>query len=310
MQIDRLIQIVFLLLSHENITAKQLAEELCVSTRTIYRDFHILSIAGIPITSQKGYGGGLSLLQGFSLDKSYFTQAEQSNIIQALQILKASNYPDADKSLYKVAGLFSHHLQSEWLDIDFSYWGSPEKERKNMTVLERAVINKYVITFTYYNSELAITKQTTEPLKLVFKSHAWYLVAYSHSKNEIRTYKMSRMRDIELTNKLFHRELPKDFSITPAYKEEYHTPIFILHFSEKIAYKVYDEFQEKYIKKLDNGTLEVTFRYQFSDWTFLYLLSFGEYVEIIEPMEARNILKEKAKKILSIYLGEDQPNGK
>ena len=91
MQIDRLIQIVFLLLSHEHRTAKQLAAELCVSTRTIYRDINILSIAGIPITSQKGYGGGLSLLQGFSLDKSYFTHAEQQNIVQALQILKSSN---------------------------------------------------------------------------------------------------------------------------------------------------------------------------------------------------------------------------
>ena len=60
MQIDRLIQIVFLLLSHENITAKQLAGELGVSTRTIYRDVNILSIAGIPILSRKGYRGGLS----------------------------------------------------------------------------------------------------------------------------------------------------------------------------------------------------------------------------------------------------------
>ena len=301
MQIDRLIQIVFLLLRHENITAKQLAEELCVSTRTIYRDINILSVAGIPITSQKGYGGGLSLLQGFSLDKSYFTQEEQSNIIQALQILKSSNYPDADKSLNKVAGLFSHTLQSEWLEIDFSYWGSPEKERNNITALERAIINKYVITFTYFNAELTITNQIVEPLKLVFKSHAWYLVAYSKRKNDIRTYKMSRIRELQITNELFERELPKDFSITPTYKEEYNTPIFILHFSEKIAYKVYDEFQEKYIKKLDDGTLEVTFRYQFSAWTFLYLLSFGEYVEIIEPVEARNILREKAQKILSMY---------
>ena len=77
--IDRLIQIIFLLLRHENITAKQLAQELGVSTRTIYRDINTLSIAGIPITSQKGYGGGLSLLEGFALDKSYFTQEEQSN---------------------------------------------------------------------------------------------------------------------------------------------------------------------------------------------------------------------------------------
>lgn len=301
MQIDRLLQIVFLLLSHTNITAKQLADKLHVSTRTICRDINILSAAGIPIIAKKGYGGGLSLLQGFSLDKSYFTENEQSNIIQALQILKSSNYPDADKSLNKVAGLFSHHLQSEWLDIDFSHWGSPEKERNNITALERAIINKYVITFAYYNSELTITDQIAEPLKLVFKSHSWYLVAFSHNKNEIRTYKMSRMRDIQITDTLFRRELPKDFSITPTYKEEYNTPLFTLHFSEKIAYKVYDEFQEKYIKKLDDGTLEVTFRYQFSDWTFLYLLSFGEYVEIIEPIEARNILKEKVKRIVSMY---------
>ena len=301
MQIDRLIQIVFLLLSRNNLTAKQLAEELGVSTRTIYRDINILSVAGIPITSQKGYGGGLSLLQGFSLDKSYFTQAEQSNMIQALQILKSSNYPDADKTLNKVAGLFSHNMQSEWLEIDFSYWGSPEKERVNITALERAIINKYVITFTYFNTELTVTAQTVEPLKLVFKSHAWYLVAWSLHKNDIRTYKMPRIRELQVTNQLFERVLPQDFSITPEYKEEYNIPIFRLHFSEKIAYKVYDEFQEKYIKKLDDGTLEVSFRYQLNEWTFLYLLSFGEYVEIIEPAQAREILKEKVKKILSLY---------
>lgn len=301
MQIDRLIQIVFLLLSHKNLTAKQLGEELGVSTRTICRDINILSIANIPITAQKGYGGGLSFMQGFSLDKSYFTQAEQRNIIQALQILKSANYPDADKSLNKVAGLFSHNLQSEWLEIDFSYWGSPKKERNNITALERAIINKYVITFTYFNAELTITNQTVEPMKLVFKSHAWYLIAYSHNKNDIRTYKMSRIRDIQITNQLFNRQIPENFSITPIYREEYNTPIFILHFSEKIAYKVYDEFQEKYIKKLEDGTLEVTFRYQLSDWTFRYLLSFGEHVKIIAPIEARNMLKEKAKKILSMY---------
>ena len=301
MQIDRLIQIIFLLLRHENITAKQLAQDLGVSTRTIYRDINTLSIAGIPITSQKGYGGGLSLLEGFALDKSYFTQEEQSNIIQALQILKSSHYPDADRTLNKVAGLFSHTLQSDWLEIDFSYWGSPEKERRNMTALERAVINKYVIKFTYYNSELTITEQTVEPLKLLFKSHSWYLIAFSRRREEIRTYKLSRIRNLQITDQLFDRTLPADFSLTPAYQEEYNIPLFKLHFSEKIAYKVYDEFQEEYIKKLEDGTLEVTFRYQLSDWTFLYLLSFGEYVEIIEPVEARMLLKEKAQKILALY---------
>lgn len=297
----RLIQIVFLLLSRETITAKQLAEELGVSARTIYRDINILSVAGIPVTSQKGYRGGLSLLQGFSLDKSYFTREEQSNLIQALQILKSSHYPDADKTLNKVAGLFSHHLQSQWLEIDFSYWGSPETERNRITALERALVNKYVITFTYFNSELTITRQAVEPLKLVFKSHAWYLVAYSRLRQDIRTYKMSRIRELQITDQLFDRELPKDFSLTPSFREELDAPLFLLHFSKKIAYKVYDEFPEKDIKPLDDGTLEVRFRYQLSEWTFLYLLSFGEYVEILEPAEARAMLKEKAHAIFSKY---------
>ena len=301
MQIDRLIQIIFLLLSRDHVTARQLAGELGVSTRTIYRDVNILSAAGIPITSRKGYGGGLALLDGFSLDKSYFTPAEQRNIVQALQILKSSNYPDADQTLNKVAGLFSHHLQSQWLEIDFSRWGSSEKEQSSLTALERAIINKYVITFTYFNSELAVAFQTVEPLKLAFKSHSWYLVAYSRLRQEIRTYKMTRIRDLQITNQLFDRELPEDFSITPTYCTESDIPMFLLRFSKKIAYKVYDEFPEKDIKILDDGTLEVRFRYQLSEWTFLHLLSFGEYVEIVEPEEARALLKEKAGKILSMY---------
>lgn len=108
-------------------------------------------------------------MQGFSLDKSYFTQEEQSNIVQALQILKSSNYPDADRTLNKVAGLFSHNLQPEWLEIDLSCWDSPEKERNNITALERAIINKYVITFTYYNAELTITDQIVELWFRIYK---------------------------------------------------------------------------------------------------------------------------------------------
>lgn len=149
--------------------------------------------------------------------------------------------------------------------------------------------------------DCSVTACRQNDWRLIFKSHAWYLIAYSRHRDEIRTYKMSRIRDLQITNELFSRQLPKDFSLTPSCGEICSAPTFILPFSAKIAYKVYDEFQEKYIKKLDDGTLEVTFRYQLSDWTFLYLLSFGEYLEIVEPIEARELLKEKARKILSVY---------
>ena len=94
MQIDRLLQIVFLLLRHEYITARQLAEELNVSTRTIYRDINILFARGhTNYIIKRDITEDCPYCRAFSLDKSYFTQAEQNNIIHALQILKSSNYP-------------------------------------------------------------------------------------------------------------------------------------------------------------------------------------------------------------------------
>lgn len=79
MQIDRLIQIVFLLLSRNNLTAKQLAEELGVSTRTIYRDINILSVAGIPITSQKDMAEGCLCCKVFHWTNP--TSPRQSKVI-------------------------------------------------------------------------------------------------------------------------------------------------------------------------------------------------------------------------------------
>jgi len=82
MQINRLFEIVYLLLSQQRVTARALAERLGVSTRTIYRDLDTLSVAGIPIYSEKGRGGGISLLPDFVLSKSLLSEQEQDELKQ------------------------------------------------------------------------------------------------------------------------------------------------------------------------------------------------------------------------------------
>ncbi len=74
MQINRLLEIVMILLHKENITAKELAERFGVSTRTIYRDIDALSLANIPIYTNKGNKGGIRILPGFTLNKSIFSE--------------------------------------------------------------------------------------------------------------------------------------------------------------------------------------------------------------------------------------------
>ena len=119
----------YILLDKKKVTARELSEHFEVSQRTIYRDIEILSQAGIPIYTAKGRGGGISLVSEYVLNKSLLSDTEQNEIISALQSLNALNGRTADPVLNKMAVLFNKN-SSNWIDVDFSHWGSDDKEKE------------------------------------------------------------------------------------------------------------------------------------------------------------------------------------
>ncbi|WP_133968184.1 helix-turn-helix transcriptional regulator [Eubacterium limosum] len=301
MQIERLVQMVFHIVNREHITAKELADYFNVSTRTIYRDINTLTIAGIPIISSKGTGGGISLIDGYAIDKALLSKEEQQHIYQGLQMLQATKYPNAEMALSKIGAVFRNVLEPKWLDVDFTYWGSDENQKIMISELQYAIINKHIISFYYYNSELQKSNRTVEPLRLVFKSHAWYIIGYCKDKQDIRIFRLSRMKEIQVTPITFERSLPKDYSLLSECNETVDLPVFKLKFSPEIAVRLFDEFQENEVSVCADGSYMVTFQYELSNWTFNRLLSYGKYVEIIEPEIARSMLREKALEIAKIY---------
>ncbi|OJG64777.1 hypothetical protein RV07_GL003730 [Enterococcus malodoratus] len=291
---------IFYIVSREQVTAKELADYFNVSTRTIYRDITTLTLSGIPITSKKGTGGGISLMDGYALNKSFLTTEEQVQVYQGLQILQASNYPDAEQALTKIDALFNQSLSDDWLEIDFSYWGSSEEEKITISDLRRALTKKHVLTFEYFNSELQQSERKVDPLRLIFKSHAWYIVGYCHHNHAVRVFRLSRMKRINVLSESFERSLPKDFSLADStYEVNYST--FKLLFLPEMSYRLFDEFQEQQVERCPNGNYLVTVQYPLNEWTYHRLLSFGPYVEILEPAEARKELKRRALKIAQKY---------
>jgi len=301
MQIERLIQMIFYIISHGHVTAKELAGYFNVSTRTIYRDINTLTLAGIPVLSAKGTGGGISLIDGYTIDRSLLSKEDQQNIYQGLQMLQAAKYPNAEIALSKIGAVFRNVLEPEWLEVDFSYWGSDQKEKVKISELQYAILNKHTITFLYFNSELQRTEKLIEPLRLIFKSHAWYIAGYCRDKQAIRIFRMSRMKQIRIMPEVFERQLPHDYSITPECPREENIPVFKLKFAAVIAHRLYDEFQEDQVSECEDGSYMVTIQYQLNNWTFNYLLSFGPHVEIIEPEIARSMMKEQAREIVKLY---------
>lgn len=177
MQGNRLFQIIYLLLERGEMTASQLAERFEVSTRTIYRDVEALSQAGIPIYSTKGRGGGLGLLPGFVLDKSLLTKEEQNDILFALQSLQATGGTDSQEILSRLGSLFGDSA-ANWIDVDFSSWGSGPVERERFALLRQAIVGRRVLQFSYCGMSGQRTQRRVEPVKLRFKYGSWYLQGY------------------------------------------------------------------------------------------------------------------------------------
>ncbi len=299
MQIDRLIQLTFLLMSRDQMTGAQLAEYFGVSRRTIYRDIDTLSVAGIPIYSNKGNGGGIGIIKEYRIDKTLLSEKEQKDILQGLQVLKAVQFPNVNEVLNKMKVIFKNPMTPDWIDVDFSRWG--DCNRADFHLTQRAILDKRVITFDYVNSNLKKSQRTVEPLRLVFKAQSWYIQGFCTYKQEIRTFRMSRVKNLLMKDDRFERTVPKDLSIEPDYEKSYDLVLFKLKFRKEIAHKVFDEFDEKYIENQEDGSFLVTIYYPINEWMVGHILSFGNFVEIMEPCEARKLIKDRAKLIFDIY---------
>lgn len=148
MQINRLFEIVYILLDKKTATAKEFAERFEVSSRTIYRDIETLSAAGIPVYMSKGKGGGISLLPDFVLNKVVLTDDEKTNILSSLKAVNSVNLSETDTALEKLSSLFGGE-NTDWIEVDFTSWVNTEDEKNVFNTIKSSILSKKVISFFY-----------------------------------------------------------------------------------------------------------------------------------------------------------------
>lgn len=295
---NRLFEIIYILLDKKNVTAKELAEHFEVSQRTIYRDIEDLSQAGVPIYMTKGKGGGISLLSDFILNKAILSQKEKKEILAAMQGLNAVNKSEFNGVLSKLSSFLGGDNEN-WIEVDFSNWDKNNTLGEKFTTIKNSIINKNLISFEYFNSNGKLLERIVEPLKLVFKGQGWYLYAYCREREDNRFFKLTRMSNINIILENFNRTVPnKIFSEedTGYYNELIHLKLRI---DKKLAFRIYDELHNYSLD--DNGDFIVNLDFPSGDWLFGYLMSFGEYIEVLEPLNIRDEIKKKLMYALKKY---------
>ncbi|WP_392562719.1 YafY family protein [Orbus sturtevantii] len=303
MYINRLFGIVHLLLNNKQLTSIQLAEHFEVSKRTILRDLDVLSGAGIPIYTSQGKGGGISILDSYTLNKMAISAKEQSSILSSLQgfnSLTNSAQDQPDHLLAKLSHLFGKN-QANWIEVDFANWADYDHRQAKVEILKNAIVNHLAVEFTYANSQGEQAKRKVYPVKLLFKSQDWYLQGYCQAKLAHRFFKLNRINQLTLLDHTFDPSLLPEFSSEEAIDSRPPLIDMTITFSPKIAYRVYDEFAFNTIIENDDKSLTVTISMTAGDWLLQYLLSYGNDAKVNSPQSLIDALKQKATAIINLY---------
>jgi predicted DNA-binding transcriptional regulator YafY len=301
MKINRLLEITLILLNKSTITAKELAERFGVSTRTIYRDIDELSSLGVPVFTNKGSGGGISLLDNYAINKAMLTEHERDSLLLALKTLQATKYPEIDATLEKIGAVFKKATSKDWIQIEFSPWGSGPNEENKFLDIKRAILETKIVNFDYINADGILSHRKIEPMLLSFKGQAWYIWGYCTTRRGFRTFRISRIRNLVVTEGSFVRRPlthVKDEEPTPAPKNQV---TLKLRFQPQDLYRVYDDYDEQRITRNPDGTYDVTVTFPEDEWVYGYIMSFGDYVEVLEPPHIRDIIRERMKQALNYY---------
>lgn len=293
MQVHRLIEILHILLNEEKVTSEELAEKLEVSKRTIYRDIECLAQAKIPVMMTKGFNGGISLMEGYTLNKTFLSEDEKQEVLSALSAVGAveSKSKNAISKLSSIFGIDNY----DWIEVDFSNWYNVGAIEEKFDKIKQFMQKKVIVEIEYMSSNGKKDLRKVAPLKLCFKSQAWYVYAFCYMRNDYRFFKLSRIKLLKET--LANHDLKTPTKVLD--KKEYFDDNLIkvrLKIDKIHVGRIYDEFSKIIVDK--NGDFEVEFDCPKGEWLLNYIISYGEHCRILQPIELNDKLKNYLEKIL------------
>jgi len=316
MRADRLLSILLLLQIDRRQTARELAERLEVSERTILRDMDALGAAGVPVMSGRGSGGGWSLAQGYKTDLTGLNTAE----LRALLFAKSERLledlglgPAADAASIKLLASMPPTSRREVefmrarLHVDGAGWYQSSEQFPQLALIQQAVWEERKLSMSYQRADSSQSERVVDPLGLVAKGRVWYLVAGSGT--ELRSFRVSRILSARILDEASVR--PGDFDLG-AYWERSVAEFVAATPRFEVSVRASPDFQSRvrrshFVRVDDEGEIEgngwsvLKLRFEDEREACDFLIRAGAEAVVIEPHETKDRLCAMAQAILRIY---------
>ncbi|MCX5269469.1 YafY family protein [Streptomyces sp. NBC_00199] len=308
MRASRLVSVLLLLQTRGRMTAQQLADELEVSVRTVYRDMESLAAAGVPLYGDPGHDGGYRLVDGYRTRLTGLTGEEA----EALSLAGLPG-PAADLGLGTVLAAAQLKLRAALPDelrdrtgeirqrfhLDTSGWYAETDPTPHLAAVTDAVWRQHRIRIRYrrWKAPQEVTR-TLEAYGLVLKSGRWYLVA--GREEQVRTYRISQILWIQVLQDCFER--PPGFDLAAhwqSYLAEFdarrHQGDALVRLSPRILKQLPDLVEPAVARAAQNsagppgpdGRVQVVIPTESVDHAVGMLLRLGSEAEVVAPTELR-----------------------
>jgi predicted DNA-binding transcriptional regulator YafY len=311
----RLISTILMLQRRGTLKASELAEELGVSERTVHRYMGMLEEMGIPIYSERGPYGGFSLVRGYKLPPLVFTPEEATALYLGAELVKdiwGASYHDATvAATAKLDNVLPEALLQEveqaqrglvvtgWLRRDYGPWAPILDD------LRRCVARRRRLHLIYQSFRQETTRRTVDPYALALQWGNWYLAAFCHLREDMRTFRIDRIQRVEPTDEYF--EVPPDFDAR-AYLEQMASQRpeayyrVVVRFDLEVAHIV-RERREEWQDLTEHGDGSVTLAFDASelDWPCRWVLTYQDRATVLSPPELAAKVRDVARSIAARY---------
>lgn len=306
---DNMLAVLWLLRSRRRMTASQLAEALECSVRTVYRYIDALCASGVPVMADAGPDGGYSLPDNFRGAPLFFEETELVALFHAAQFAATAGYPHSnalETALVKVRQNLAPD-QAAGLERRLSGFVVRQVPRGGtvepwLGALEQAVADGATVELTYRKVEAdEPERRVVDPYGLQFEYGLWYLQAFCHLRQALRSFRVDRVEGLVRTGATFER--PADFHLVPQFDDRWiaervaagpQTPVRLAGEPAAIA-ALWDHWYLRHCR-VEKWAREALFRLDPRGLDQLpgYLLTFGLNITVVEPEDLRRTLADLA----------------
>lgn len=301
-RIDRVSAILIQLQSKRVVKAQDIAERFNTSLRTVYRDIKALDEAGIPVTGEAGVG--FSIMEGYRLPPVMFTKEEATAFLTAGKMVEKltdkSTRSSYESALFKIKAVLKYaekdlveDLEEHIAVVRNPYLPEGSHDNIHLQTILQNIATKTILDIGYYaQHSQQYSNRLVDPVGIFFLGTHWYMVAYCHLRKDYRHFRTDRISYITPTKDQYAKEHPALKTFLDKMKQEKELQQVIIRVDKEVLkyfgeQKYYNGFVSE---KEVNGKMEMLFLTQSLNGFARFFLMFGEYADIIEPVELKNII--------------------